>query len=127
MVMRKLNEDGIKKRMFNHIKRLMRKEERKKESIKVLNAIGNILTVVLGVRKEMNRNGMTSRGQMFSLQEMRFTLKGMKENKATDESGVIAEYLKSLEIEDVKKLRILMNGTDIEKNGKRVGCCTRVE
>ena len=37
MVMRKLNEDRSKKRLLNHIKRLMRKEERNKESIKVVN------------------------------------------------------------------------------------------
>ena len=33
----------------------------------------------------------------------------MKENEATDESGVIAEYLKALEVEEVEKLRGLMN------------------
>ena len=35
-------------------------------------------------------NGMTSVGQLFSLQEMRCAIKKMKENKATDEIGVIA-------------------------------------
>ena len=47
-------------------------------------------------------------------------LKKMKENKAADESGVIAEYLKALEVEEVEKLiRGLMdgilNGVDIPK------------
>ena len=46
----------------------------------------------------------------------------MKENKAADESGVIAEYLKALELEEVKKLRGLingiLNGADIPKEWK---------
>ena len=33
----------------------------------------------------------------------------MKENKATDESGMIAEYLKSLGERDVHNLRMLLN------------------
>ena len=43
----------------------------------------------------------------------------MKENKAADERGVIAQYLKALEVEEVEKLRGLMNGilngADIQK------------
>ena len=43
----------------------------------------------------------------------------MKENKAADESGVIAEYL---EVEEVEKLRDMMNGilngADIPKEWK---------
>ena len=53
---------------------------------------------------------MTSEGQIFSQQEMSVTIKKMKENKAADESGVIVEYLKALEVEEVEKLRGLMNG-----------------
>ena len=40
MVMQKLKEDGSKKIMFNHIKRLMRKQEQKDTSIKILNDRG---------------------------------------------------------------------------------------
>ena len=40
MVMQKLKEDGSKKRMFNHIKRLMRKQEQKDMSMKILNGSG---------------------------------------------------------------------------------------
>ena len=43
MVLQKLKEDGSKKRMFNHIKRLMRKQEQKDTSIKILN--GSRITV----------------------------------------------------------------------------------
>ena len=40
MVMQKLKEDGSKKMMFNHIKGLMRKQEQKDTSIKILNGSG---------------------------------------------------------------------------------------
>ena len=40
MVMQKLKEDGRKKRMFNDIKRLMRKQEQKHTSIKISNGSG---------------------------------------------------------------------------------------
>ena len=58
-------------------------------------------------RKEMIGKGMTSEGQIFSPQDMSVAIKKMKENKAAGESGVIAEYL---EVEEVEKLRGLMNG-----------------
>ena len=144
MVMQKLKEDGSKKRMFNHIKRLMRKQEQKDTSIKILNSSGITVNdeqevvkevetfwgnlfctngkVTLGQKKEMIGNGMTSEGQIFSQQEISVAIKKMKENKAADESGVIAEYLKALEVEEVEKLRGLMNGilngADIPKEWK---------
>ena len=40
MVMQKLKEDGSKKRMLNHIKRLMRKQEQKDTTINILNGSG---------------------------------------------------------------------------------------
>ena len=53
---------------------------------------------------------------------MSVAIKKLKENKAADKSGVIAEYLKALEVEEVKKLRGLMNGilngADIPKEWK---------
>ena len=57
MVMQKLNEDGSKKRMFNHliIKRLMRKQERKETSIKVLNGSGITVSDEQEVVKEVER------------------------------------------------------------------------
>ena len=98
---------SIMKIMFNHIKRLMMKQEQK---------------VTLGQKKEMIRKGITSEGKIFSQQEMSVEIKKMKENKAADESGVIAEYLKTLEVEEVEKLRGLMdgilNGADIPKEWK---------
>ena len=65
---------------------------------------------------------MTSEGQIFCQQEMSVAIKKMKDNKAVDESGVIAEYLKALEVEEVEKLRGLingiLNGADIPKELK---------
>ena len=75
--------------------------------------------MTLGQKKEMIRKGMRSAGQIFSQQEMSVAIKKMKKNKAADESGVIAEYQKALEVEEVEKLRGLMNailnGADIPK------------
>ena len=66
--------------------------------------------VTLGQKKEMIGKGMTNEGKLFSQQEMSVAIKKMKENKAADESGVIADYLKALEVEEVEKLRGMMNG-----------------
>ena len=74
--------------------------------------------VTLGQKKEMIGKGMTSEAQIFSQQEMSVAIKKMKENKVADESGVIAEYLKALEVEEVEKLRGLVNGVDIPKEWK---------
>ena len=49
-------------------------------------------------------------------------MKLMKENKATDVSGMIVEYIKSLGEQDLKNLRVLMNdvlsGESIPKEWK---------
>ena len=55
MVMQKLKEDGSKKRMFNHIKRLMRKQVQKDTSIKILNGSG--ITVIEGSTRSGKRSG----------------------------------------------------------------------
>ena len=78
--------------------------------------------VTLGEKKEMIGTGMRSEGQIFSQQEMSVTIKKMKENKSADDSGVITEYLKALKVEEVDKLRglmnVLLNGADIPKEWK---------
>ena len=78
--------------------------------------------VTLGQKNEMIGKGMTSEEQIFSQQEMSFAIKKMKENKAADESGVIAVYLKALKVDGVEKLRgsknRLLNGADIPKDWK---------
>ena len=80
--------------------------------------------LTLGQKKEMIGKGMTSKGQIFSQQGMSVAIKKMKENKAADESGVIAEYMKALEEKEVEKLSGLMNGIlnggDIPKEWKEI-------
>ena len=88
MVMQKLKEDVSKKMVFNHIKRLMRKQEQKGTNIKILNGSGITVNheqevkifwgnlfctngkVTLGQKREMIGKGMTSEGQIFSQQQM---------------------------------------------------------
>ena len=66
--------------------------------------------MTLGQKKEMIGKGITSEAQIFSHHEMSVAIKKLKDKKAADESGVIAEYLKALEVEEVEKLRGMMNG-----------------
>ena len=65
---------------------------------------------------------MTSEGQLVSQQEMSVAIKKMKNNKAADGNGGIAEYLKAMDVKEVEKLRDLMNGilngADIPKEWK---------
>ena len=71
MVMQKLKVDGSKKRMFNHIKRLMRKQEQKDTGIKILNSSGITVNDEQEVVKEVERfwgylfctNGKVTLGQ----------------------------------------------------------------
>ena len=77
--------------------------------------------VTRGEKTEMIGKVMTCEGKIFSQQEMSVAIKKMKGNKAVDESGVIAEYMKAVEVE-VEKLRDLingiLNGADIPKECK---------
>ena len=55
IVMQKLKEDGNKKRMFNHIKRLMLKQEQKDTTIKFLNGSGITVNEKQEVVKDVER------------------------------------------------------------------------
>ena len=55
MVMQKLKEDGSKKRMFNHIKRVMRKQKQRDKSIKILNGSGITVNDEQEVVKEVDK------------------------------------------------------------------------
>ena len=83
MIMQKLKEDGSKKRIFNHIKRLMRKQKQKDTSFKILNCSGITVSdeqevekeveifwgklFCINGKKEMIGNGMTSEGYIFRI------------------------------------------------------------
>ena len=53
MIMQKLKEDGSKKRMFNHIKRLKSKHEKKDTSVKIFNGSGITVSDEQEVVKEV--------------------------------------------------------------------------
>ena len=55
MVMQILKEDGSNERMFNHVERLMRKQEQKDTNIKILHGSGLTVNDEKGVVKEMER------------------------------------------------------------------------
>ena len=61
------------------------------------------------IMKGLVDGGMKNEGWNISEQELRRTIKMMKENKATDKSGMIAEYLTALAERDVHNLRMLLN------------------
>ena len=52
---------------------------------------------------------------------MSVAIKKMKENTVADESGVIAEYLKALEVEKLRGfMNGILNGADIPKEWKEI-------
>ena len=62
-----------------------------------------------GVQKELVDGGMKNEVYSIDDQELKRAIKFMKENKATDESGQMAEYIKALREQDLKNLRVFMN------------------
>ena len=65
---------------------------------------------------------MTSEGQIFIQQEMSVAIKKMKENKVADESGVIAEYLKALYVEECRETKRLDEwNIEVEQISRRSG------
>ena len=62
-----------------------------------------------GVKKELVDGGMKNEVWSINDQDLKRVIKLIKENKATDESGLIPEYIKALGEQDLKKLRVLMN------------------
>ena len=63
----------------------------------------------LNIRKMMVDGGMKYGGEHISMTELENAIKDMKEKKATDESGLIAEYLKALKDGSKEELRMLLN------------------
>ena len=61
------------------------------------------------VKKELVDGGMKKEVWSIHDQDLMIAIKLMKVNKATDESGMIAEYIKALGELDLKNLRVLMN------------------
>ena len=144
-VMKEISKNGTKKDIFGHLKKLMYKgKERKdesalvirKESGEVVKEEDGIVAEIecfwktlfsmngnarLGVAKERVAGGMEE-GKDFSMQELMGAVKKMKMNKAVDESGVIAEFVKALTEESMKELRRLLvdvqNGSSVPEEWK---------
>ena len=118
----------------------MRKQEQNDTSVKILNGSGITVSdeqevvkeveifwgklfctngeVTRGEKTEMIGKGMASEGKISSQQEMSVAIK--KKNKAADECGVIAEYLKSLEVEKLRDMMNgILNGADIPKEWEK--------
>ena len=62
-----------------------------------------------GSKKEIVDVGIKNREGFINEKELKRTIKLMKENKATDKSGMIAEYVKSLGDQDLNNLMRLLN------------------
>ena len=80
MVRQKVKEDGSKKRMFNHIKRLMRKQKQNDVIIKILNGSGITVSGEQEVVKEVERfwvNLLCTNGKMTLGQKKKMIGKGM--------------------------------------------------
>ena len=132
MVMKKICEGGNKSGLYDHLKMLIRKgKENNGSKVKLVNEDeetvdderemeemieefwGDLFCVIgkakYGIIKELVDGGMKNEGWNISDQKLRREIKKMKENKATDEIGMIAEYLKVLGERDVHNLRMLLN------------------
>ena len=64
---------------------------------------------IYGVKKELVDGGIKKEGWRINDQDLKRAIILMKVNKATDESGMIAESIKALREQDLKNLRVLMN------------------
>ena len=74
---------------------------------KLFNMRGNAR---MGIEKMKIGNGMEVGLEEVSKYEIRGAIKKLKMNKAMDESGMIAEYLKALNETSMERLRELLNG-----------------
>ena len=78
-----------------------------------------------GVKKERVDCGMKNQVRSINDRDLKRAIKSMKENKASDESGMMVEYIKALGEQDLKNLRVFMNdvlsGERIHKEWKESG------
>ena len=132
MVMKKICEGGNKSGLYAHMKMLIEKgKEKKDRKLELIDDDGEtvddkiMLKAMIekfwgdlfsmnvdathGSKKEIVDGGMKNREGFINEKELKRTIKLMKENKATDESGMIAEYVKALGDQDLNNLRRLLN------------------
>ncbi len=132
LVMKEINKGGDSKALFKHIKVLMNKGKGKEDDIiSVINQLEVEVSDEEGVKEEIVRfwselfnisgnaslgivkqkvdTGMPDSGMEVLRLEIDNAIKSMKINKATDESGLIAEYLKALKGGNVEQLRVFIS------------------
>ena len=111
MVMKKICEGGNKSGLYAHMKILIEKGKEKNDMLEKF--WGDLFSMNVdathGSKKEIVDGGMKNREGFINEKELKRTSQLMKENKATDESGMIAEYVKALGDQDLNNLRRLLN------------------
>ena len=145
-LMSEIGKNGDSKALYSHIGRLMKKGKSKSVAgVSVRDEAGALVDDSVQVKREIglywsklfNMDGNAKLGiekgkigaGMFevenveiSVKELKDALKCMKSEKAEDETGVIAEYLKALNERGCEKLRevlnVIMNGGEIPKEWK---------
>ena len=123
MVIKKICEGGNKSGMYAHMKMLIEKGKETNDSkLKLIDDDGEtidderIIKAMIekfwgdlfcmigdathGSKKEIVDGGMKNREGFINEKELKRTIKLIKENKATYESGMIAEYIKALGDQD---------------------------
>ena len=145
MVMEEICKGGNKSGLYGHMKMLIEKgKEANDSNVQLMNEEGETIAdeekvkdiienfwsdlfclkgnATYGVKKELVDGGMEKEVWSINVQDLKRAIKLMKVNKATDESGMIAEYIKALGEQDVKNLSVLMNdvlsGESIPKEWK---------
>ena len=132
MVMKEICKGGNKSGLYGHMKMIIEKgKEANDNNVQLMNEEGETIAdekkvndiiekfwgdffclkgnATYGVKKELVGGGMKKEVWSINDQDLKRAIKLMKVNKATDESGMIAEYIKALGEQDLKKLRVLMN------------------
>ena len=132
MVMKEICKGGNKSGLYGHMKMLIEKgKEANDSNVQLMNEEGETIAdeekvkdiienfwgdlfclkgnATYGAKKELVDGGMKKEVWSINDQDLKRAIKLMKVNKATDESGMIAEYIKALGEQDLKNLRVLMN------------------
>ena len=132
MVMKMICEGGNKSGLYAHIKMLIEKgKETNDRKLKLIDDDGETIDdermlkamiekfwgdlfcihgdATHGSKKKIVDGGMKNREGFINEKELKRTIKLMKENKATDESGMIAKYIKALGDQDLNNRMRLLN------------------
>ena len=126
--MKEICKGGNKSGLYGHMKMLIEKgNEANDSNVQLMNEEGETIAdeekvenfwgdlfclkgnATYGVKIELADGGMKKEVWSINDQDLKRAIKLIKVNKETDESSMIAEYIKSLGEQDLKNLRVLMN------------------